>query len=81
MYKQFTQEDLIRYSYNETSLTESKAIEQALEENWELKEQYEEIQATFEVLDKVVMRSPNLSSIKIIMDYSQKTHPMEKTPC
>ncbi len=80
MYKQFTQEDLIRYSYNETSLTESKAIEQALEDNWELKEQYEDIQATFDVLDKVVLRSPNSSSIKIIMDYSQKTHTME-TPC
>lgn len=77
MYEQFTQEDIIRYSYNETSLTESKAIEQALEENWELKEQYEDIQATFEVLDKVVLRSPNLSSIKIIMDYSQKTQEME----
>lgn len=77
MYEQFTQEDIIRYCYNETSLTESKAIEQALEENWELKEQYEDIQATFEVLDKVVLRSPNLSSIKIIMDYSQKTQEME----
>ncbi|MFK7903916.1 MAG: hypothetical protein AB8B69_02265 [Chitinophagales bacterium] len=80
MYQQFTQEDLIRYWYNEVSPEECKSITEALNVNWELKEQYEEIQATFDVLDKVVMRKPNLSSIKIIMDYSQKTQAME-TQC
>ncbi len=80
MYQQFTQEDLIRYWYNEVSPEECKSITEALKVNWELKEQYEEIQATFDVLDKVVLRKPNLSSIKIIMDYSQKTQEME-TQC
>ena len=80
MYQQFTQEDLIRYWYGEVSSEECKSITEALKVNWELKEQYEEIQATFDVLDKVVMRKPNLSSIKIIMDYSQKTQAME-TQC
>ena len=80
MYKQFTQEDLIRYWYNEVSPQECENIAQALEEDWELKELYEEICATFDILDKVELRTPNPSSIKIIMDYSQKTHTME-TPC
>jgi len=80
MYQGFTQEDLIRYWYNEASPKECKSIREALKINWELKEQYEEIQATFDILDKVVLRKPNLSSIKIIMDYSQKTQTME-TQC
>lgn len=80
MYQEITQEDLIRYWYNEVSPEECKSISEALKVNWELKEQYEEIQATFDILDKVVLRKPNLSSIKIIMDYSQKTQAME-TQC
>lgn len=80
MYEQFTQEDLIRYWYNEVTPEEHQAINQAIEENWELREQYKEIQATFDILDKVVLRAPNPSSIKIIMDYSAETHTME-TPC
>lgn len=42
MIKTFTQDDVLRYLYNETNKSENREIEQALKEDYELRTFYEE---------------------------------------
>lgn len=68
----YTSEDLIQYLYHETGEQETKAIEQALETDWNLKEQFEALKATKQGLDKLVS-SPRPQSIMAILNYAKKS--------
>lgn len=72
MVQQYTQNDIVRYLYNETNKEESKAMEQALTENWELKEACDELRQSMGILDKIKLRSPSQSSINLILNYGSK---------
>ena len=68
----FTPEDLIQYVYNETSTQKSAAIKVALEADWTLREQYEEILSAQKSLEKVTL-SPRKNVIDNILAYAEKS--------
>ena len=72
MTETFTQEDLLKYFYQETSSTESKAITEAINENWEVREEFNDIVSLLELLDKIQF-NPSPSSVEIILEYSKNT--------
>lgn len=72
MSKIITQNDLIRYAYNETSSDENYSIQQALDSNWDLQEEYKTIMQTQTMLSFFKRTSPNKSSVRIIMDYNKR---------
>ena len=77
MKKSFTQEDLIRLIYNETSAEETAKIKAVLAVDWELNEQYQQMLET-KSLFKKASEVPSISSIDIILSYSKNTSPLEK---
>ena len=69
---QYTPEDLIRYLYKETSVSENTAIKAALEQDWALKEKFNILESSLKILDKAI-ESPRAEVVFRIMDYAQKT--------
>ena len=61
MTKTFTQNDLIRYIYDETSNTESSEIQQALLCNGSLQEEYKSLSGVISMLDELLETSPSSS--------------------
>jgi hypothetical protein len=74
----YTSEDLIQYLYHETSEKETKAIEEALETDWNLKEQFEALKATKQGLDRLIT-SPRQQSITAILNYAKKRAEIAQT--
>lgn len=70
----YTQKDIIRYIYKELSSSEHKQMTQALESNWELKELYNELCQSLNVLNKFKLKSPSQSSIDMILGFSRKSN-------
>ncbi len=68
----FTPEELIQYVYNETSTQKSAAIKAALEADWTLRDQYEEILSAQQSLEKVTF-SPRKKAIDNILAYAEKS--------
>ena len=68
----FTPEQLIKYIYRETSVAETMAINEALSNNWELYELYEELKLSYQQLPKVKF-NPSGSAIQNILAYSEQT--------
>ena len=72
MQQKFTKNQLIKYLYKETSATETLAINDAINEDWKLYEQYEVLQYAKQQLPKAVFR-PSISSIQRILNHSANT--------
>ena len=72
MKQSYTENDLLKYLYNETSVSDTLAIEEALAEDRNLLEAYKGIQEAHNQLPKVQF-SPSLSSIDKILSYSKQT--------
>jgi hypothetical protein len=70
MIKTFTQNDLIRFLYNETSKKETKEIHKALLCDSELRQQYAELTAQKNQLDEGLLQ-PSPVSIANILHYSK----------
>jgi hypothetical protein len=70
MTKTFTQDELIRYIYHETSDQESKEIENALICDGVILELYKKLKNTIQQLDKIE-ESPSGKTIDKILDYSK----------
>lgn len=70
MTKTFTQDDVIRYIYEETSEEENREIEQALICDSDLQEVYKELGAVKKHLDQN-LKQPSESVIRNIMNYSK----------
>ena len=74
MNKNFTLDDLILYAYNETDLIGSVRIQQAIDENQELCDDYVEMVDTMRIMD-TLMKEPSEKTIQSILDYSKSTVP------
>lgn len=72
MKQHFTNNDLIRFIYKETSASESLAITEALNEDPILFDEYEELYHTYLQLPKAKF-SPAPSSLQNILRYSEQT--------
>ena len=70
MIKVFTQNDLIKFLYHETSEEESREINKALKCDSELLALYNELKATIEQLDQTHLE-PSSSTILNILNYSR----------
>lgn len=70
MTQTFTENDLIRFIYNETSEEESRLITEALWEDSQLRTEYGELSLLHKTLDGA-MKSPRKTSIDRIMEYSK----------
>ena len=68
----FTPEELIQYLYNETSPERTAAIEQALQQNWALREKLEVLKASRQSLD-MRLESPRPEVIVNILNYARET--------
>lgn len=74
MIKTFTQTDLIRYLYHETTEEENNQINRALLRDSDLRALYNEVRETLKDLDAAMMQ-PSESTIEKILDYSKSvTH-------
>ena len=70
MTKTFTEDELIRYIYHETSDHENKEIENSLICDDVILELYKKLKSTIQQLDKIE-ESPSGQTIDKILDYSK----------
>ena len=70
MTQTFTQDDLIRYIYHETTEKETREIDRALICDSELQKQYKELVTTKKQLDTVRME-PSERTINSILNYAR----------
>ncbi len=68
-----TQEDLVRYLYNETSEQKTAAIKAALQTDWNLRESYEKLLNSHTNLNSIKF-SPRTESVNKILEYASKKH-------
>lgn len=73
MIKTFTQDDLVRYIYKETSLEETSEIEIAMLFDEQLADTYAEIFSVVSDLDGA-LKSPSEKAIDSIISYSKSYH-------
>ena len=67
----FTQEDLLQYLYNETSIEKTAAIKAALFTDWNLREKFELLTSAQQNLE-VIRLSPRKQTIDNILNYAEK---------
>jgi hypothetical protein len=70
----FTPEDLLRYLYRESTPELTAAIQLALKENWNLREELEELQTSVNQLDieKQVL-APRMEVVMRVLQYARDT--------
>lgn len=73
MIKTFTQDDLVRYIYKETSSEENKEIEQALLFDEALSDKFAKLSSVVQALDGIEV-APSNRSIETILSYSRSYH-------
>ncbi|HRE37558.1 MAG TPA: hypothetical protein PK977_07850 [Chitinophagaceae bacterium] len=67
----FTPEDLLLYLYKETSDDQTKAIEEALQKDWTLREKLTVLKASMQRLDKIVV-SPRTEVVLNVLNYARE---------
>lgn len=72
MTQNFTPNHLIKYLYKETTASETLAIEDAINQDVELMEEYQGLLQGYQQLPKISF-TPTNSSIQNILRYSQRT--------
>lgn len=72
--KNFKEEELIMYVYQDCTPELTKAIDKAILEDAEIKKQVETLQRSKDQLDKLKLKSPSKKSIKAILDYARKNN-------
>jgi len=77
MQQTFTQFNLLKYLYSETDIIESFMLEQQMSYDIELKESYQTLKNSKDLLGSVSL-SPSQASIDFIMAYSELTKPLEE---
>jgi hypothetical protein len=68
----FKQTDLLPYIYGEVSKEQSNAIRIALETDWELREQYQELLDAQKGLETISL-SPRKKAVDFIMNYANNS--------
>ncbi len=76
MTKTITQDNLIRFIYNETTAEESSLIDEALSGDFQLMELFDQLIESKNQLDMLVT-SPKKIMVDSVMAYSKDTAPME----
>jgi hypothetical protein len=76
MIKTFTQNDLIRYLYHETTEAEAREIDNALVCDAELRQQYASLCAMKRNLDEAELQ-PSSATVLNILSYSKSTAPVK----
>jgi hypothetical protein len=66
-----TEDLLVKYAYNDVSISEKHLIEQALDESWELTELYHTLTKARKALPKAEF-SPRNSTIQSILKYNRE---------
>lgn len=66
-----TQEELIQYLYGETSPKQTAAIQAALQTDWQLRENYQQLASTHQQLE-TARYQPRKKSIDFILQYADK---------
>ncbi|MEO7445115.1 MAG: hypothetical protein ABIT96_00935 [Ferruginibacter sp.] len=69
----FTQEDLLQYLYKESNSEITAAIEAALQSNYILRQQLEELASSKECLESIKIVSPRKQTLDAIMQYAEKS--------
>ncbi len=72
MKQQFTQEDMVRSIYGESSYLEQMAIRAAQKSNQDFAEEYQSLQTAEALLSSVELRPPNFA-IQNILNYSSSS--------
>ena len=67
----YSPEELIQYLYNETSPTTTAAIEQALKQDWTLREKLAVLKTSMERLNSIT-QSPRTETVLAILKYAAK---------
>jgi len=67
----FTPEDLLLYLYKETSAEQTKAIEEALQKDWTLREKLTVLKTSMQRLDKIVV-SPRTEVVLNVLSYARE---------
>ena len=70
--KKFKEEDLILYIYKECPPSLQTAIEQAIQEDIELKDRVTILQRSIRQLDKLKLASPSKASIRAIIQHARQ---------
>lgn len=68
----FTPEELIQYMYKEASIEKTRAIDEALRNDWTLREKLEVLKASTDFLDKIV-ESPRTEAVQKVLDYARES--------
>ncbi len=68
----YTPEDLLQYLYKETSPQQTAGIENALKEDWALREKFEVIKASVSSLNTVI-ESPRTEVVLRVLNYARET--------
>ncbi len=67
----FTPEDLLLYLYKETSDDQTRAIEEALQKDWTLREKLTVLKTSMQRLDKIVV-SPRTEVVLNVLNYARE---------
>ena len=68
----YTPEDLLQYLYNETDNATTKAIEEALQKDWTLREKLSVLKASQQRLNTIV-ETPRTEAVLNILKYAATT--------
>ncbi len=71
--KKFKEEDLILYLYQDCSPKMAAAIEEAVNNDLELKDRLQVLSRTIRQLDKLKLKSPSKQSIKAILKHADRS--------
>jgi hypothetical protein len=77
MNKSITLNHLVLYLYNETELTESVMVQQAIDHDEEIAEEFYSMAAARDLIDHSLMHAAK-SSINSILSYAMLTAPLHK---
>ena len=68
----YTTDDLIKFLYKETTQERAKAIEKAMQSDWNLRDEYNALRDSMLQLDSIV-DSPRPQSILAILNYAKSS--------
>ncbi|MGB0862652.1 MAG: hypothetical protein ACPG19_12970 [Saprospiraceae bacterium] len=76
MKNNFTKQLLVKYLYHETTNAETLKVEEAMSDDWELQELFENLERSSRTLPKVTF-SPKSTTIQNILGYSREKPAIE----
>ncbi|MBV6655744.1 MAG: hypothetical protein KI786_18380 [Mameliella sp.] len=78
MKQSFTSNHLVKYLYNEVTVSERLGLEEALTQDFGLFEEYNELKAAHRALPKVTF-SPSNQALQRVLEYSSERAALERS--